>query len=450
LGKADGVAEDFFQSRFKLAANIGTQLIEIGVKAVIVAGWAVDDAAALSFAREFYECMFEGSTFGMAVKSARETTYNNYRSKNTWGAYQCYGDPHYNLHKDSRAAGKRQYIISAQAEIDLSNLLSDLKTGDTTVTYASEKLNEISSEVDKQGIRVPAITELEAMILKEAGDYKRATTKFEQLLASEDSSYSFTAIEQYCNIKAKHLITLMDDAAKRKSSLDLNEEFKRTMSDLDALLQLSPTAERYNLKASAYKRSIRLYKRADAPSIRKALGEAALNYYRAYEKATKEKKWYPLTNWVAIETILILADRRDRSKKDKRGWGRPVIGEHRLKVYDLPTLEEIAESLDRLESFYSKRPVEDQYWDRVVIPNIRLCAWILSSTDKTLKKRPDARRVKDSYLKVWKLAGSRNEKQIEVQHLDLLIEAVTILAPGNSLLPGLKEVREKLNAAVGS
>lgn len=75
LGKTDGIAEEFFRSRFRLAANIGTQLIENGVKAVVVAGWAVDDAAALTFAKKFYEYMFLGVTFGEAVKKARENIY---------------------------------------------------------------------------------------------------------------------------------------------------------------------------------------------------------------------------------------------------------------------------------------------------------------------------------------------------------------------------------------
>ena len=97
LGKTDGVAEEFFQSRFKLAANIGTQLINNGVKAVVVAGWAVDDGAALLFAKKFYENMFAGKTFGEAVRLAREQVYNDFGKKNTWGAYQTYGDPFYKL-----------------------------------------------------------------------------------------------------------------------------------------------------------------------------------------------------------------------------------------------------------------------------------------------------------------------------------------------------------------
>ena len=87
--------------------------------------------------------------------------------------------------------------------------------------------------------------------------------------------------------------------------------------------------------------------------------------------------------------------------------------------------------------------------DRLVIPNIKLCAWLLSATkDKKIKAMPDYRKVLDSYLKVWKMAGTKDEKQIEVQHLNLLIEALTIITPTHVLLAAVTELRDKLSAAI--
>ncbi|HNH22410.1 MAG TPA: CHAT domain-containing protein, partial [Ferruginibacter sp.] len=60
LGKVSGQAEETMSNRYKLAANIGTQLIMNGVKVVIAAGWAVDDANALLFAKRFYTEMLRG------------------------------------------------------------------------------------------------------------------------------------------------------------------------------------------------------------------------------------------------------------------------------------------------------------------------------------------------------------------------------------------------------
>ena len=81
----------------KFAANIGTQLINAGVKVVVAAGWAIDNDAAIIFAKELYKSLFEGIAFGEAVKIARAATYQDNKTSNTWGAYQCYGDPFYQL-----------------------------------------------------------------------------------------------------------------------------------------------------------------------------------------------------------------------------------------------------------------------------------------------------------------------------------------------------------------
>ena len=41
--------------------------------------------------------MLKGETFGDAVKTARRRTYDGHPGSNTWGAYQCYGDPDFRL-----------------------------------------------------------------------------------------------------------------------------------------------------------------------------------------------------------------------------------------------------------------------------------------------------------------------------------------------------------------
>lgn len=78
----------------KLAATVSRQLIDIGVRAVVVAGWAVEDAAASLFAETFYEALLAGNlSFGEAVFRARCATWHSYPDSITWGAYQAYGDP---------------------------------------------------------------------------------------------------------------------------------------------------------------------------------------------------------------------------------------------------------------------------------------------------------------------------------------------------------------------
>ena len=49
----------------------GVQFINTGVKAVVAAGWAVNDAAAVLFAETFHTQMLRGEQFGDTVREAR-------------------------------------------------------------------------------------------------------------------------------------------------------------------------------------------------------------------------------------------------------------------------------------------------------------------------------------------------------------------------------------------
>jgi CHAT domain-containing protein len=77
----------------KFASSISRQLIENGVRAVIAAGWAVDDLAAADFADTLYGRLLAGDDLGSATHQARKVAHAAYGSLNTWGAYQVYGPP---------------------------------------------------------------------------------------------------------------------------------------------------------------------------------------------------------------------------------------------------------------------------------------------------------------------------------------------------------------------
>src|SRR5690606_3094833 len=81
----------------RLAASVARELIEMGVRAVVAAGWAVRDDAALHLARVFYTQMLRGASFGRALQEARASTFHQFPESNTWGAYQAYGDPDFRL-----------------------------------------------------------------------------------------------------------------------------------------------------------------------------------------------------------------------------------------------------------------------------------------------------------------------------------------------------------------
>ncbi|RYF96089.1 MAG: CHAT domain-containing protein, partial [Chitinophagaceae bacterium] len=248
LGKTDGAAEELYRNRYKLAANIGTQLIENGVKVVIAAGWAVDDAAALEFTRVFYKYMFDGAEFGEAVREARRVIYDKFRHTNTWGAYQCYGDQFYRLRTGYRKQTVREYVIAKEAEIDLVNLLNKLEITGYSGEQMLEELNGISGAIDKAGIRNGETTEMEALIYGGLCMYPEAMSKYESLLNMENASFSFSAMEKYCNIRPKFY--LHEFRKEGKSSRQLLSNIDKVIKDLNLLINYSPTAERLNMLGS--------------------------------------------------------------------------------------------------------------------------------------------------------------------------------------------------------
>ncbi|HET9443703.1 MAG TPA: CHAT domain-containing protein, partial [Acidimicrobiales bacterium] len=93
----DGGPEPVAADRHRLAAGVSRQLMGIGVHAVVAAGWAVEDDAAVVFAEAVYERLLAGAFFGAAVQAARTTVHRRFEASSTWAAFQCYGDPGFRL-----------------------------------------------------------------------------------------------------------------------------------------------------------------------------------------------------------------------------------------------------------------------------------------------------------------------------------------------------------------
>lgn len=82
----------------RLAASLAQELINMGVRCVVAAGWEVDDSAACCFSETFFNRLaIHGDHFAEAIACARLDTLEQFPGCNTWGAYQAYGDPLFQL-----------------------------------------------------------------------------------------------------------------------------------------------------------------------------------------------------------------------------------------------------------------------------------------------------------------------------------------------------------------
>lgn len=263
----------------RLASSISRQLIENGVRAVVAAGWAVNDSAATDFASQLYERLLDGDDLGTATHQARKTVYTDYRSLNTWGAYQVYGPPAMRL--DPRGAsrpaerepvGRREFrdaleALKVRAEHTDADAAADLRLD----------LQTLLGHVPQEWLRRRELALLGGLWAALA-DYKPAIAALEQVQRDWSSVASLKDLETLANIKAKWAVQLTvagstDDDAPKPATLLEEADHVVTL-----LLGLGRTAERLWLQGSVARRRARC---ADPTVITAALECARDAYHQA-------------------------------------------------------------------------------------------------------------------------------------------------------------------------
>ncbi|MCH5599077.1 CHAT domain-containing protein [Niabella ginsengisoli] len=407
LGRINPYAEAFSANRFKLAANIGTQLIENGVKAVIVAGWEVDDSAALAFAETFYDRMLNGYNFGDAVLEARKYIYNKFNYTNTWGAFQCYGQQHYsfNLHRGASSFIKT-YDISQEAENDLDNLLSKTEVAFYESDDLLKELRSISKAIDKANFKSPELKQKEAQAYMELNDFDTSGLLYNNLFKTENASFDVKALENYQNIivnKAIGEYLSMTEPQDNKIT-EIAEAIDGSITNLNYLLEIWKTGERFALIGGAYKRKAFVIKsdtKANEDSKIKTMETAAYHYRNAYEKLENS---YSFSNWIIMELFLI--------KKKKQKWGQQVNRNgHRYQLY---SNAEIEKRLTAFEKITKEENADLTYWKLSEIIDVNICRYFLKPTEANFNELTDA------LLSLWKISGSKNKKQRQIANLKIL------------------------------
>ncbi|MEB2785906.1 DUF7379 domain-containing protein [Algoriphagus persicinus] len=393
LGQMDKASELMSQQSNKFAANIGTQLINNGARAVIVAGWAVDDAAALEFSKQFYTNMFRGLGFGEAVKRARKKIYDVFgKTTNTWGAFQCYGDPFYTLNEYGKDASDEDDLCLEEIQIELENLLESMSANEYNYEHACKKIDRIHSISEKRGRSNDKIIELIATTYSGLQHYAKSCECFEQLFASEKASYSLKSFEHYGNVQAK--LYVQEFLARRIEKKEALKKMDQVLENLKGVNNLfGQSFERLSLMGSTYKRKLQMLADSPVNDMTDTLAKAVDAYQLASEKCANTNP-YPLTNWMNLLQIQSWIDGKtylNKSQKDGRS------------------------ALDKL--FISQEKglnTADDFWGLSHVASLSLTQFLLGNTKITYKQ------VGDSYLKLWKKAGNKANKVAEIEHLEIL------------------------------
>jgi pimeloyl-ACP methyl ester carboxylesterase len=245
----------------RIAASVAKTLMEHGVRAVVAAGWAVDDADAMTFATTLYDCLCGGAPFGEAVREARRAIYPEDGPKSsTWGAYQCYGDPGWRLAQRPERRGDGGDL---QFESDAQRALADLATaaGEVTTkqerrqarTKLAERLEDIVDEVRKNGWRSCNVLAALGRAQTKLGELEGAINSYREIVEwSSGGDYEVSVIEQLANCEFRLAHKRFRTAGV--ITPEVTKLFERADARLAALLSLEQTSERLGLLGSYHKK----------------------------------------------------------------------------------------------------------------------------------------------------------------------------------------------------
>jgi tetratricopeptide (TPR) repeat protein len=365
-------------NRAEFAWGVADSLIEIGVRCVIAAGWAVDDGPAKVFATIFYREVLAGRPFITAVAAAREAAWNEDRHSQTWAAYQAYGDPNWVYRRGSVETlavpvPPREEFDGVSSPLGLALALEEQAVkskwmrADPAVQL--EKVRHLEARFAALWGGMGAIAEAFGLAYAEAGDRDKAIAWYQRAVQCNDSSASMKAQEQLGNLRARRAWAQASQSGTGKAASTAvsraRREVRTALQSLQALAQLQPTLERHSLHGSAWKRMALLERMAgDTRAERTALAQSAAAYARAEDLARSTGDallFYPALNRMAVELVVnvdnprwpgfsatmlqaVRASLLDKEQRDPDFWCYAGLVE--LDVYEALAARGLAIALD--------------------------------------------------------------------------------------------------------
>ncbi|MNM98733.1 CHAT domain protein [compost metagenome] len=255
--------------RTRFASSVAEELIAIGVRCVVVAGWAVDDGPACVFATQLYSHLLNGNRFMDAVASARRDAMRSDPQSNTWAAFQCYGDPDWVLQRSTEDANQPcsardlslGSIASPQALVlALEIAIDDSRYKKIAKTQVIDMIETLERRFGRQWVEIGSVCEAFGQAWAEAGETRRAIEWFEHAIGANDGSASLSSSEQLGDLQAR-LAWMEVKAAAKKTPQELaktlstsRKQARSAINLLTRVCRMHPTLRRTSLCGEAYKR----------------------------------------------------------------------------------------------------------------------------------------------------------------------------------------------------
>lgn len=347
------------------SASLAKELIRIGVGVVVVAGWAVSDHAAVTFARTLYAELLDGQVLMSAVRSARRKTRRETNGIDvTWGAYQIYGASGFTLpnreatRRGPTSSGDRLWVSHSEVVDYLVDLCVDARdsAGRDCSAIARElealhrSLRDLEVSRDGSAEKWLARGDVNAAFGQVYGIIGRYEEAIEYLKRAAMASDAETkAIQQLANFEARRAVELLEQAKKHgktgpNADPNANALFDSSLDRLSSLIKLGPSAERYALKGGTLRRMARFRESFQERSL---LKEAEAAYRTAREMDAYDSYYHAL-----LEQGLRFAEEGNvdhavvRAQLQKAQAGAPNSTSAAISSVELDLLDTMAQSVN--------------------------------------------------------------------------------------------------------
>ena len=386
----------------ELAASMAVQLIRNGVRAVVAAGWAVQDGVAQEFGLKFYDAMLNGSGFGEAILAARREAYRLDPNGTTWGAYQCYGEPDYTFPPKCRrprsshvtAEGKARTFVACVEAIAEAERLGDeanigLERDSKTQRARLAALEQAAEKWLHNGELRVALAEAYG----DLGDLQKAIEHYEAARTGSDSEYKVKAIEQLANLTARQAaISFRKSEMKARDLSAAIDRIETARSLVETLVEaLGPTSERLSIIGGCWKRLAQI----DRDRTDECLDKMAQAYQRAADCRAGARTDSATPILASYPPLMATA-------------ARLVAG---LRVGQCP--DDVGKALAAANKRVETEDGED-FWQLIEATDVRMMTAMAAGSIPA----DDEGEMLHDYLKSWKHVGSPRMLMSVVEQLD--------------------------------
>ncbi len=377
------------QDHARFAAGVAHELIRIGVRCVVAAGWAVEDEPAMTFAKTFYQQLLQGARFMDAVADAREAAWR--MNGNTWAAYQCYGDPDWRFRATAAGAQhtsqppEQKYAGVASWRVLLLALEAisvDSKYRGYDKGQGREALLHLESRFRSEWGSKGAVAEAFGVAWAQLGDRGKAIEWYKLAVSANDGTASIKAVQELGNLRARIALETAEQAkrdtdkggdpsALPTTTASARAEILSAIGVIEQITDLQPTIEGESLCGSAWKRLAMLESlEGNSAAELDAIGKMKRRYNNAETIARETKHpelFYPALNRMAAELIVEanapdwpgfdaagVQEVRDsliaKTRDDPDFWS--VVGVTDLRLYEALAKRQLASELENIMAEY--------------------------------------------------------------------------------------------------